>query len=79
MKEEMTNQVSLGNANGERTSQKGVLKGEFQVMLHHELGSGSGPMTVEMKERDKDKERERGRVGSVYVKRSRRRRETRFE
>ena len=63
----------------ERTLQKGGLKGEFQVVLCHKLGLGSGPMTVEMKEGDKDKGRVSGKNGSTYVERTRRRHETRFE
>ena len=57
VKEEATDQQGLGDAKGERTSQKGVLICKFQVMLHQELGSRHGPMTTERKKSGEDKER----------------------
>ena len=58
VKEEATNRQGLGEAKGERTSQKGVLKCEVRVMLSRALGSRHGPMTTERKERGEDKERD---------------------
>ena len=57
VKEEATDRQNLGDAKGERTSQKGVLICEFRVMLRRELGSRHVSMITERKESGEDKER----------------------
>ena len=74
MKEETTNWVSLGDANGERTSHKWGLTWGFQVMLCQGVESWSGPMTMEMKEDDEDKERVSGKDSHTCSRKTKRKR-----